>query len=223
SIARYSPARGGWSALRGRIRSPVEALALLPGGDVVAGGFSSSDASCVLASAIVRYNVSSGAWSEMGGGLAQGAIVRALAVVPAGDVIVGGQFVSAGGVSASNIARFTPNTGRWSTLGNGIEKSGIVSTLAVLPGGDVIVGGRFSTAAGVAANNIARVNPNTSVWSALGNGIIGIREFQAAVKVVVVMPGGSVSVGGRFVRAGEERSVSFARYNFGDPKTASGK
>jgi hypothetical protein len=36
--------------------------------------------------------------------------------------------------------------------------SGSVRALAVLPGGDVIVGGSFSTAGGVAVNNIAWYN-----------------------------------------------------------------
>ncbi|MFN7439658.1 MAG: delta-60 repeat domain-containing protein, partial [Phycisphaerales bacterium] len=47
---------------------------------------------------------------------------------------------------------------------------GAVTALAVLPGGDVIVGGSFTFAGGVLANRIARYNPTTTTWSALGSG-----------------------------------------------------
>ncbi|MFN7395449.1 MAG: hypothetical protein ACK5UW_00665 [bacterium] len=80
--------------------------------------------------------------------------VSATAVLPGGDVIVGGVFTTAGGVSASRIARYNPSTGVWSALGAGIDNA--VETLAVLPGGDVLVGGLFTAAGGVPANNIAR-------------------------------------------------------------------
>ena len=47
-------------------------------------------------------------------------------------------------------------------LGSGIV--GGVYALAVLPGGDLIVGGQFVAAGGVAANSIARYSSTTSTW-----------------------------------------------------------
>ncbi|MFN7430083.1 MAG: hypothetical protein ACK5TP_05830 [bacterium] len=67
-----------------------------------------------------------------------------MAVLPGGDVIVGGTFTAAGGLSANRIARYNPSTGVWSALGSGTN--GRVRALAVLPGGDVIVGGDFNIA-----------------------------------------------------------------------------
>jgi hypothetical protein len=55
----------------------------------------------------------------------------------------------------------------------GIAGGTSVRALAVLPGGDVIAGGLFTTAGGVSANGIARYNPSTGVWSALGAGTNG--------------------------------------------------
>jgi hypothetical protein len=44
--------------------------------------------------------------------------VNALAVV-GNEVVVGGEFTSAGGVSANYVARFNTQTNTWSTLGTG--------------------------------------------------------------------------------------------------------
>ncbi|MCU0688493.1 MAG: hypothetical protein MUE97_01950, partial [Phycisphaerales bacterium] len=72
-----------------------------------------------------------------------GSNVNAFAVLPGGDVIVGGGFTSAGSLPVNNIARVNPSTGVWSALGVGTNST--VSALAVLPGGDVIVGGAFTS------------------------------------------------------------------------------
>ncbi|MFN9022815.1 MAG: GC-type dockerin domain-anchored protein [Phycisphaerales bacterium] len=135
--------------------------------------------------------------------------VTALAVLPGGDLIVGGSFGTAGGVAASNIARYNPSTNTWSALGSGT--SGTVNALAVLPGGDVIVGGSFGSAGRVAASNIARYNPTINTWSALGAGLNG------DVRALAVLPGGDVIVGGSFLTAGGSVSAYFARYTFGSP------
>ncbi len=195
-----------WSALGSGLNGRVKAMTVLPGGDVIVGGIFTR-AGGVPADSIARYNPSTGVWSRLGFGT--NGPVRALAVVPGGDVIAGGYFFAAGRVTASNIARYNPSTNVWSALGSGLSGSGIwpVNALAVLPGGDVIVGGYFTTAGGVAANNIARYNPSTGAWSALGSGTDG------DVHALAVLPGGDVIVGGGFSTAGGVDVNSIARYN----------
>ena len=135
-------------------------------------------------------------------------IVNALAVLPGGDVMVGGEFTTAGGVPASRIARYNPTTGIWSALGGGMNSTNsVVSSLAVLPGGDVLVGGFFITAGGVAANNIARYNPSSNIWSSLGAGT------SADVMAMAVLPSGDVIMGGFFTSAGGAPASRIARYN----------
>jgi transglutaminase 1 len=87
--------------------------------------------------------------------------VNALTVLPGGNLIVGGEFTSAGGVAANRIARYNPTTNTWSPLGSGVSGGPFpnVYALAVLPGGDVMAGGFFDTAGGVPARNIARYSP----------------------------------------------------------------
>jgi hypothetical protein len=91
--------------------------------------------------------------------------VYALAVV-GNEVVVGGAFTSAGGVSANYVARFNTQTNTWSSLGTGSSNgvSGIsayVNALAVV-GNEVVVGGGFTSAGGVSANNVARYLPPTT-------------------------------------------------------------
>src|SRR5690606_1190579 len=59
-------------------------------------------------------------------------------------LVVAGAFATAGGVSASNIASWDPLTGAWSPLGLGTN--GTVVALAVLPTGELVAGGGFTTA-----------------------------------------------------------------------------
>ncbi|MFN8730160.1 MAG: hypothetical protein ACK5Z4_09920, partial [Planctomyces sp.] len=90
-------------------------------------------------------------------------------------LVVGGVFTFAVNVLANNIALYDPATGAWSALGSGMSNgasSAFVYALTPLPGGDLIAGGRFTTAGGVTVNSIARWNG--SAWSALGTGMNNI-------------------------------------------------
>ena len=57
------------------------------------------------------------AWSALGSGV--NAQVRALTMLPNGDLVAGGLFTTAGGVSANYIARWDGAT--WATLGSGVD------------------------------------------------------------------------------------------------------
>ncbi|MFN5956574.1 MAG: hypothetical protein ACK462_01375, partial [Planctomyces sp.] len=116
----------------------------------------------VLANNIALYDPATGAWSALGSGMSNGAssaFVYALTTLPGGDLIAGGRFTTAGGVTVNSIARW--NGSAWSALGTGMNN--IVWSLTTLPSGDLIAGGTFTTAGGVPANYIALWNG--SAWS----------------------------------------------------------
>ncbi|MBI5022094.1 MAG: T9SS type A sorting domain-containing protein [Ignavibacteriales bacterium] len=92
--------------------------------------------------------------------------VYAMAVNAAGEMFVGGSFLTAGGITVNNIAKW--NGTNWSALGTGVYSLGTVYAIAV-NGSDVYVGGSFSTAGGITVNNIAKWDGNN--WSALGSGL----------------------------------------------------
>ena len=122
----------------------------------------------VIANGIAKWNGSS--WSALGSGI-EGPDVPAYdwlgvygLVVSGSNLYAGGLFTIAGGVAATNIAKWDGSS--WSPVGSGID--GPVGRLA-LSGNDVYAGGRFTNAGGVPANNIAKWNGSS--WSALGSGI----------------------------------------------------
>ena len=135
----------------GGIHGTVEAAISLPDGDVVVGG-GFAFAGGPLVNNIAGWDGAS--WSGLGVGL--NGRVEAIAVLPNGDIVAGGSFRStAGGVQVDRIARWNGTT--WSPLGSGIGNlSATVEAIAVLPNGDLVVGGNFTTAGGVTVNSIAR-------------------------------------------------------------------
>ena len=98
-------------------------------------------------------------WSSMGGIPGADNTVYAAVVDGSGNLYIGGWFTVAGDVIANSVAKW--NGSSWSALGSGIIGNNIpgvfsgVSALAV-SGNDLYVGGRFTTAGGQAATNIAK-------------------------------------------------------------------
>jgi hypothetical protein len=157
-------------------------------------------------------HTASDTWSSLGTGSSNGVnnVVNALAVVD-NEVYVGGNFTSAGGVSANRVARFNTQTNTWSTLGTGSSNgvNSAVYALAVV-GNEVFVGGEFTSAGGVIANGVARFNTQTNTWSTLGTGSSnGVNGWVYALAVV----GNEVFVGGSFTEAGGVSAKRVARFD----------
>jgi hypothetical protein len=181
--------------------NPVNALQVLPGGDlIVAGQFNNADG--VLVNNVARWNGTS--YSSLGGGVTNqlGGLcyVNAIALLSNGDLIVGGSLTHAGGAPASNIARW--DGAAWSPLaaGTGLE----IAELALLQDNTVIAAGSFTTAGGNPANRIARWNGST--WSTLGTGV------NNAVAALAVLLNGDLIVGGAFTSAGGSAVSRVARW-----------
>lgn len=103
---------------------------------VVAGDF--EVAGDTVAGNLAIYDPATSLWSTLGAGI--DGYVYALATSPSGELFVGGEFTSAGGVAAHRIARWAG--GSFSGLGSGVHST--VRAIAVLPNGDVVAGGQSS-------------------------------------------------------------------------------
>ena len=121
-------------------------------------------------------------------------------------------FPSLEGISVNNIARWDGE--HWSALGDGVSDSlynaAAVYALASDNRGNVYAGGRFDTAGGMSASNLAKWNGET--WSEVGGGI----QFGVTVKAVVtsiIADGAMVYVGGNFNAAGGAPMGSIASWN----------
>jgi len=214
-VARFNTQTNTWSALgtgssNGVFGSNVNALAVV-GNEVVVGGEFDS-AGGVSANNVARFNTQTNTWSALGTGSSNGVNDRVTALAVVGnEVVVGGWFTSAGGVSANRVARFNTQTNTWSSLGTGSQNgvSGVVTALAVV-GNEVVVGGNFTLAGGVSANYVARFNTQTNTWSTLGTGSQnGVNDDVNALAVV----GNEVVVGGNFTLAGGVSANYVARFN----------
>jgi hypothetical protein len=100
-----------------------------------------------------------GSWSALGSGVNN--TVRALAWGPDGALYAGGDFTSAGGVSAHAIAKWDGST--WSSIGNlapfGLGETASAHALIVFDDGSgehLYVGGNFVHAGGAAVNRLGR-------------------------------------------------------------------
>ncbi len=101
--------------------------------------------------------------------------VYPIAIQADGKIIVGGDFTSVSGVSRRSIARlnadgtveasFDPNAG-YGLLATIYD----IFALILQPDGKIIIGGDFASAGGFIRNNIARLNPDGTVDSALNTG-----------------------------------------------------
>jgi hypothetical protein len=103
NIARWKVSTHNWTPMGTGVTGIVYALAVLSNGDLAVGGVFPV-AGGVNASDVARWRPSTNQWFALGSGIGTNGSVYALAATPNGDVIVGGDFVTAGGVSATNVA-----------------------------------------------------------------------------------------------------------------------
>jgi hypothetical protein len=110
------------------------------------------------------------------------------------DLYAGGVFNSVDGIPATNIAKW--NGSSWSALGAGVTRDGDVRSYVyalAVSGSNLYVGGGFTTAGGIAANNIAKWDG--SGWSPLSSGISG-DVFALAVSGSDLYAGGNITMAG---------------------------
>ena len=170
-----------WEALGGGTNGPVRAAITLADGSLLIGGhFTSVNGTPIRG--VARWDGQ--VWSGFGSGPAIfSAGVRALAQLPNGQIVVGGNFSFQ---FPRSIAAW--NGSSWYALGGaGTDVPGEVTSLGFLPNGDLYAAGSFTTIGGIAANSIATWNG--TAWSPVGAG------FECCIYGAAVMPNGDIVVG----------------------------
>ncbi len=188
-----------WSPLGTGCNQPVVDLQLLPNGDLVATG-RFTQAGGIAANRIAQWNGT--AWSPLGSGLTGTLLFGidvsygiALALDAQGHLLVGGDFLAAGGLPANWLARW--NGTSWQAAG---WNAGIVTELWVRPNGEIWVAGGFN---GCLRRWVG------SAWSIAGIGF----GSEAAIHSFAEMPSGDMCVGGFFDQAGSVVANGVARWN----------
>jgi len=144
------------------------------------GGIFLGDASAPFDTCVQRWN--GGAWSPVAGALAGANIwtqFTGLFALPSGSLLLGA--LSQGSESAGPIAQRWNGTS-WTTLAT--ANFGRVDAATELANGELVVGGQFTTIAGVAAVNVARYTG--TAWAPLGAGV------PQPVRALVASPNGDL-------------------------------
>ena len=141
---------------------------------------------------------------------ATGGGVWTVAVQTDGKIIIAGQFTTYNGSAAPGIARLTSGGARDTSFSAGAGFNGYVSSSVIQPDGKIIVGGGFTTYAGVAAKRIVRINTNGTIDSTVGNSV-GPDDGQ--VNWVGLQPDGKIIFGGTFTAVGSVARGGIARLN----------
>ncbi len=139
-------------------------------------------------------------WSSLNGGMNAGGLVFALAVDGSGNLYAGGQFTTAGGVSATRIARW--DGAAWSPVGNGFNSTVWALTAS---GSSVYAGGDFTASGSFSVTRIAKWDGSN--WSALGNGV------NSTVNALAIDGSGNLYAGGKFTTAGSVSADHIAKWN----------
>jgi hypothetical protein len=187
-IAKWDSSANRWSALGSGLNSRVLAIAAR-GDDVYVGG-NFTQAGGASIKYIAHWNDATQTWSALGSELTHAITspeVDAIAIAANGDVYVGGEFDTAGGVTANNIARWDGSA--WHSMGTGVAGTYHSVNAIAISGNDVYVGGSFTTAGGNPASRVAKWNGSS--WSPL---LGGANDEVDAIAIV----GTSVYIAGTF-------------------------
>jgi len=174
----------------------IQALAAMPNGDLVVGGDFEMTGTGPIRD-FARWDGSN--WSSVSNSASD---ISDLVVAPDGSLYAAGNFQTDN--SGQRVARFEGP--HWKSLGSGLPNTtdAVVTSLEVLPNGDLIAGGYFTSIGGIAAANIARWNG--TAWHALGAGL------PVQTLSCVALPDGSlVASGGGWV--GATYTTSIMRWN----------
>jgi uncharacterized delta-60 repeat protein/uncharacterized repeat protein (TIGR01451 family) len=126
--------------------------------------------------------------------------VNAVAIDSAGRIIIGGEFTSVNGTNASFIARLLSNGALDTNFATGFGFNGYVYALAMDAGGNILVGGDFTSFNKTNCNHIARLLPSGGLdTSFLPSSGVGVSNgTDQAVYAVTTDNLGNVILGGAF-------------------------
>ncbi len=173
-LARWSSVTG-WSKVGNGVNGAVYALAIRQNGateELYVGGALTQ----VGGSINCKYaGLWAGSWSCVGSGT--NAAVRALAVDAANQVYAGGDFTTAGGVTANGIARWTGSA--WQAVAGGVydfdgNAAGKVYALAV-QGSDLFAGGEFGKVGASKRDAAYLARFDGSSWTNVGD-TLGLQQ-----------------------------------------------
>jgi uncharacterized delta-60 repeat protein len=202
----------------------VNTLALQSDGRILVGGnFTSYNGT--PRNHIARLNTDGSVDASFNPGVNLNAEVFAVTLQTNGQIVVGGDFTKAGGISGQNyIARLNADGSFDASFDPGSGANAPVFALATQPDGNIVVGGEFSVMNGQSQNRIARLNSSgfidANFYSGIGmdgpvyNLLVQTNAILSTTNSsVVVQTNFTVYVGGAFTSYNGTHRLGFARLN----------
>ena len=149
-------------------------------------------------------------------GGAESGIVQAVAAQPDGKVVVGGDFLVAGGMSRQRVARFNSNGTIDEAFNPNASVSGTVHAIVVQSDGRILIGGNFLNVNGEARGYLARLREDGTLDASFNppGGANGV------VRDLALEPDGDILVSGSFTMFnGEPRGYLVRLFSDGNVDT----
>jgi hypothetical protein len=115
-------------------------------------------------------------------------------------------------VPVNQLGMYNPTTSTWTSIVSEIMQYGSIKTLALDSNNNLYIAGYFTTLSGQTVNHIAKWDPITSTWSALGTGLnVGTNE---SINSVTCDSENNVYVCGGFTKVGHNtiNAIRVAKY-----------
>jgi len=161
---------------------------------------------------IAALDLSTNTWETLGGGITGAGSfepVTAMAVLPNGDLVIGGCFRRAGDSQVNGIARWDGH--QWHAFGEEVAAEVfIVYSLLVMSNGDIVAGGWIRNLGGINNGGIARWNGQA--WSLVGGGM-QLPNGEPKVYSLAETPSGVLLAGGNFRIAGNVDAKQIAQWD----------
>ncbi|TXT51486.1 MAG: hypothetical protein FD140_1524 [Limisphaerales bacterium] len=183
--------------------SNINALSVLSNDKILIGG-AFTNFNGTARGRIARLNANGSLDGSFDPGTGADDLVRTLAVLTNGQVLIGGDFTNYNGTNVNRLARLNDN-GTFDTNFTA-DVSGPVHSLVVDAAGRVVIGGAFTTVNGSAVTNVARLLTNGVLDPAFT--VTGVDNTVAAV---VLQGDGKVLIGGAFTNVNTSARNSLAR------------
>jgi len=119
-----------------------------------------------------------------------------------GKLLVGGDFETFDNIAAKKLVRLNRNGSVDTNFNMSIGANGSIRAIAVQPDGRILVGGLFTSIQGLAANHIARLNPDGSVDTTFNDVTLSDpakRGANGPVSAIALQIDGKIIIGGDFV------------------------
>lgn len=163
---------------------------------VVAGRISAVSVNGVATGKIARLNVDGSIDPSFSCGKGYNNGIGALAILSDGKILIAGSFTQYNGENVPKIARLNSDGTPDNSFKIGIGLTGnnsYIDAVEVLPSGKILIGGEFSSFAGVGRNMLAMLNADGT----LDNEFVPSTEFFGPIQTIAQQSDGKILIGGQ--------------------------